>query len=95
MKNISRYELDPNVDITERFVRGDAARTTAGSGLGLSIAKSFTEACGGEFSIQIDADLFTARVTFPSRLLYRITKAIRSLTQSVLDDRLLHTMDFL
>ena len=28
-------------------------------------AKSFTEACGGEFSIQIDADLFTARVTFP------------------------------
>lgn len=65
LKNISRYELDPNVDITERFVRGDAARTTAGSGLGLSIAKSFTEACGGEFSIQIDADLFTARVTFP------------------------------
>ena len=44
---------------------GTPPRTTAGSGLGLSIAKSFTEACGGEFSIQIDADLFTARVTFP------------------------------
>ncbi len=65
LKNISRYELDPTVDITERFVRGDAARTTAGSGLGLSIAKSFTEACGGEFSVQIDADLFTALVKFP------------------------------
>ena len=65
LKNISRYELDPTVDITERFVRGDSARSTVGSGLGLSIAKSFTEACGGEFSVQIDADLFTARVQFP------------------------------
>lgn len=64
LKNVSRYELDPTVDITERFVRGDAARTTAGSGLGLSIAKSFTEACGGAFSVYSDADLFVAEVRF-------------------------------
>lgn len=65
LKNISKYELDGKIDITERFVRGDAARTTSGSGLGLSIAKSFTEACGGTFSIRADADLFSAQVTFP------------------------------
>lgn len=65
LKNISKYELDGKIDITERFVRGDAARTTSGSGLGLSIAKSFTEACGGTFSISADADLFSAQVTFP------------------------------
>lgn len=65
LKNISKYELDRNIDITERFVRGDAARSTSGSGLGLSIAKSFTEACGGTFTICADADLFSAQVTFP------------------------------
>lgn len=65
LKNISKYELDGSIDITERFVRGDAARTTSGSGLGLSIAKSFAEACGGTFSVSADADLFTAQVIFP------------------------------
>lgn len=30
-----------------RFVRGDKSHTDGGSGLGLSIAQSFTEACGG------------------------------------------------
>ena len=63
VKNISRYELD-DVDVTERFVRGDHSRSTSGSGLGLSIAKSFTEACGGCFRIIRDADLFTAVVEF-------------------------------
>lgn len=64
VKNISRFELDSEADMTERFVRGDSSRTTSGSGLGLSIAKSFTEACGGSFQISIDADLFAADVTF-------------------------------
>ena len=33
--------------------------------MGLSIARSFTEACGGSFEIRINADLFTAEVSFP------------------------------
>ena len=63
VKNVARYEMefDP-AEITERFVRGDAARTGEGSGLGLSIAKSFTEACGGSFSVRAEADLFCASV---------------------------------
>nr|WP_319488334.1 HAMP domain-containing sensor histidine kinase [uncultured Caproiciproducens sp.] len=64
VKNTSRYELDCKTDMTERFVRGDSSRTTTGSGLGLSIARSFTEACGGGFRISVDADLFTAEVDF-------------------------------
>jgi signal transduction histidine kinase len=65
VKNASKYALDNAPDITERFVRGDESRTTEGSGLGLSIAKSFTEACGGTFEIRVDADLFSASVTLP------------------------------
>ena len=37
----------------------------AASGLGLSIASSFTEACGGDFRVETLADLFTAVVSFP------------------------------
>ena len=65
VRNTSRSELPEGVDFTARFVRGDASRTDGGSGLGLSIAKSFTEACGGEFRVETLADLFTAIVTFP------------------------------
>ena len=65
VRNTSRAELPEGVDFTARFVRGDASRTDGGSGLGLSIAKSFTEACGGTFRVETLADLFTAVVTFP------------------------------
>lgn len=65
VRNTSAAELADGVDFTERFVRGDASRTGGGSGLGLSIAKSFTEACGGSFGVEVDADLFTAKVAFP------------------------------
>lgn len=65
VKNTSRFALDHLPDVTERFVRGDESRSTDGSGLGLSIAKSFTEACGGSFSISTNADLFCAAVMFP------------------------------
>jgi len=66
IKNISRQELDFDPkEIVERFVRADASRTSEGSGLGLSIVQSFTEACGGTFSIDLNADLFTALVSFP------------------------------
>ncbi len=65
LRNTSRSELPEGVDFTARFVRGDESRTDGGSGLGLSIASSFTEACGGEFRVETLADLFTAVVTFP------------------------------
>ena len=65
LRNTSREELPSGVDFTARFVRGDKSRTDGGSGLGLSIAQSFTEACGGAFRIETVADLFTAVVTFP------------------------------
>ncbi len=67
IKNISRQELRTGADFTERFVRGDMSRTDAGAGLGLSIAKSFTEACGGEFMLETNADLFVVKVVFPCR----------------------------
>ena len=65
VRNTSRDEIPAGVDFTARFVRGDESRTDGGSGLGLSIASSFTEACGGEFSLAPVADLFTATVSFP------------------------------
>ena len=65
LRNTSRDELPEGMDFTARFVRGDESRTDGGSGLGLSIAKSFTEACGGDFRVETVADLFTAIVTLP------------------------------
>lgn len=64
VKNTSREEIARNKDFTERFVRGDDARTDGGSGLGLSIARTFTEACGGRFSVETIADLFVVTVEF-------------------------------
>lgn len=61
IKNMSAQELYFKAEeITERFVRGDASRNTEGSGLGLAIAKSFVEAQGGKFHIEVDGDLFKA-----------------------------------
>lgn len=64
IKNISRKELLKGTDFTERFLRGDESRTDGGAGLGLSIAKSFTEACGGQFHLEAQADLFSVTVKF-------------------------------
>ena len=44
---------------------GDESRTTEGSGLGLSIARSLTELQGGTFELAVDGDLFKATVTMP------------------------------
>ena len=66
IKNISREPLNiPPERLMERFVRGDESRTTEGSGLGLSIARSLTELQGGEFQLTVDGDLFKASVTLP------------------------------
>lgn len=66
IKNISEKALDISPDeLTQRFVRGDASRSTEGSGLGLSIAKSLCELQGGRFTIEIDGDLFKATLELP------------------------------
>lgn len=66
IKNISEQQLNvETVDLTERFIRGDEARTTEGSGLGLSIARNLTTLMGGQFEIELDGDLFTVSITFP------------------------------
>lgn len=66
VKNISREPLNvPPERLMERFVRGDTSRTTEGSGLGLSIAKSLTELQGGSFELMVDGDLFKVMVTLP------------------------------
>ena len=64
-KNISKYELDVSPDeLTGRFVRADKSRSTEGSGLGLSIAKSLTELQNGSFEILTDGDLFKVNIKF-------------------------------
>ncbi len=66
VKNTASYEMTFSPDeITERFTRGDESRTTEGNGLGLSIAKTFTEACGGKFTVVIDGDVFKAVIELP------------------------------
>ena len=67
VKNISRAPLNVSPEqLMERFVRGDSARSTEGSGLGLSIARSLTELQGGSFHLEIDGDLFKAVVSLPA-----------------------------
>ena len=68
LKNISAQPLNfAAEELTERFVRGDVARNTEGSGLGLSIAKSLTELQGGKFQLYLDGDLFKVTITFQAQ----------------------------
>ena len=65
-ENESREELTlSGEELEERFVRGDAARHSEGSGLGLSIASSLTELMGGSLTFTTDENLFRAEMTFP------------------------------
>ncbi|MCD8381467.1 MAG: ATP-binding protein [Clostridiales bacterium] len=67
VKNISAEALNvPPEELMKRFVRGDASRTTEGSGLGLSIARNLTNIQGGQFDLVVDGDLFKAIITFPA-----------------------------
>ena len=52
-------------ELMQRFVRGDSSRSTEGSGLGLSIARSLTQLMGGDFQLFVDGDLFKVEVAFP------------------------------
>lgn len=66
LKNISREPLNVPADqLMERFVRGEESRTTEGSGLGLSIARSLMELQGGTFALSVDGDLFKAEFSLP------------------------------
>lgn len=65
LKNVSEQQLNITADeLTERFIRGDLSRSTEGSGLGLSIAKSLTTMQGGEFELYLDGDLFRVNISF-------------------------------
>ncbi len=65
LKNISQDKLNISVDeLMQRFVRGDSARTTEGSGLGISIASSLTKLQNGNFNIYLDGDLFKVVIEF-------------------------------
>ena len=66
IKNVSairpRFQGD---ELTERFIRGDESRSGEGSGLGLFIAKSLTQAQGGTFKVIVDGDLFVTDISIP------------------------------
>lgn len=65
LKNVSKDQLNIAPDeLTERFKRGDGARETEGSGLGLTIARDLTTLMKGRFHIAIDGDLFKVTIEF-------------------------------
>ena len=65
LKNTSAQPLNiPAEELMARFVRGDGARHSEGSGLGLSIAQSLTELLGGTMTLYLDGDLFKVSLRF-------------------------------
>ncbi len=65
VQNTANYEMTfTEEEILQRFARGDAARTTDGSGLGLSIAESFMQNFGGKLNIHVEGDTFLVTLTF-------------------------------
>ncbi len=66
LRNISTEPLNVRPEeLTERFVRGDSARSTEGSGLGLAIAASLCRLQNIEMNLSIDGDLFKVTLLFP------------------------------
>lgn len=64
-RNVSAQPLNIQAEeLTERFVRGDSARSTEGSGLGLAIAASLAKLQGIDFTITVDGDLFKVVLKF-------------------------------
>lgn len=79
IKNISKSKLNiPADELMERFMRGDEARTTDGSGLGLSIARDLAILIKGKFSIEIDGDYFKANLLLKKACLNEETEESES-----------------
>jgi len=65
LKNTSATPIDlPSDSLAEQFIRGDRARESEGSGLGLYIAKSLVELMGYTFDIRTSGDLFEVEIVF-------------------------------
>jgi two-component system sensor histidine kinase TctE len=57
---------DERAHMTERFARGDEARSTPGSGLGLALVKAIMHAHGGELELDdTPGGGLTARLKLP------------------------------
>ena len=68
LKNTSANKITlTEEELVQRFKRNDKSRRTGGNGLGLSIAKSFTEVQRGKFELIIDGDLFKTVMTFKEK----------------------------
>lgn len=69
VSNKANYEMNfDSDDIVKRFVRGSESRSGEGSGIGLAIAKAYTESCGGEFYVEVKDSLFVANVVLKREL---------------------------
>ena len=63
IKNISKEKLNISPEeLMERFVQGDKSRNSSGNGLGLSISKDLVALNGGVLKIEIEGDLFVAKI---------------------------------
>jgi len=63
LKNTSAEPLEQlGGELTEQFIRGDKARNTEGSGLGLHIAKSLAELMNGTLTVQVSGDQFEVKL---------------------------------
>ncbi|KAF1302321.1 sensor histidine kinase [Enterococcus sp. JM9B] len=59
---------DSSLDVQrvfDRFYTGNASRTNAASGLGLTIAKTMTEKMGGKMTAEMKDNLFCLHLSFP------------------------------
>lgn len=66
IQNTSAYEMDfTPEEISARFVRGEESRSDGGNGLGLAIARTYSEVCGGAFKISMEGDMFKVTIKFP------------------------------
>jgi len=65
LKNTAAQQITLKEDeLLQRFRRNDKSRSSSGNGLGLSIAKQFTQLQDGTFELQVDGDLFKTILTF-------------------------------